>query len=71
MWHWGLQVIIVCSNDEPGLTLTYFTARSNFLHLACPVNTSQLNEELKRNVTAQQQLSSDPLEVCSDNDVAC
>ena len=36
-----------------------------------PVNTSQQNEELKRNVTAQHQLSSDPLEVCSDNDVAC
>ena len=37
----------------------------------CPVNTPQQNEELKRNVTAQHQLSSDPLEVCSDNDVAC
>ena len=37
----------------------------------CPVNTSQQNEEVKRNVTAQHQLSSDPLEVCSDNDVAC
>ena len=37
----------------------------------CPVNTSQQNEELKRNVTAQHQLSSDPLKVCSDNDVAC
>ena len=37
----------------------------------CPVNTSEQNEELKRNVTAQHQLSSDPLEVCSDNDVAC
>ena len=36
----------------------------------CPVNTSQQNEELKRNVTAQHQLSSDPLEVCSDNGVA-
>ena len=36
----------------------------------CPVNTSQQNEELKRNVTAQHQLSSAPLEVCSDNDVA-
>ena len=36
-----------------------------------PVNTSQQNEELKRNVTAQHQLISDPLEVCSDNDVAC
>ena len=37
----------------------------------CPVNTSEQNEELNRNVTAQHQLSSDPLEVCSENDVAC
>ena len=37
----------------------------------CPVNTSEQNEELKRDVTAQHQLSSDPLEVCSENDVAC
>ena len=22
--HWGLQPIIVCSNDEPGVTVTYF-----------------------------------------------
>ena len=29
MWHGGLQPIIVCSNDDPGVTLTYFTARSN------------------------------------------
>ena len=28
---WGLQPIIVCSNDEPGLTLNYFTARSNLV----------------------------------------
>ena len=24
----------VCSNDDPGLTLTYFTARSTFVRLA-------------------------------------
>ena len=24
--NWGLRPIIVCSNDDPGLTLTYFTA---------------------------------------------
>ena len=29
MKHRGLQPIIVCSNDDPGVTLTYFTARSN------------------------------------------
>ena len=31
MWHEGLQPIIVCSNDDLWLTLTYFTARSNFV----------------------------------------
>ena len=34
MWHRGLQPIIVCSNDDPGVTLTYFTARSNLVTLA-------------------------------------
>ena len=29
MYHRGLQPIIVCKNDEPGVTLTYITARSN------------------------------------------
>ena len=27
----GLQSIIVCTNDDPGVTLTYFTARSNLV----------------------------------------
>ena len=31
MKHWGLQPIIVCSNDDPGKTLTYFTASSNLV----------------------------------------
>ena len=29
MSHRGLQPIRVCSNDDPGVTLTYFTTRSN------------------------------------------
>ena len=37
----------------------------------CPVNTSQQNEEHDRNVTAEHHFISDPLEICSDNDVAC
>ena len=28
MYHWGLLAIKVCSNDDPEVTLTYFTARS-------------------------------------------
>ena len=31
MQHWGLQPIIDCSNDDPGLTMAYFTARSNLV----------------------------------------
>ena len=31
MLHWRLQHIIVCSNDDPRMTLTYFTARSNLV----------------------------------------
>ena len=27
----GARVLTNCSNDDPGLTLTYFTARSNFV----------------------------------------
>ena len=33
MLHRGLQPLIVCSNDDPRVTLTYFTARSNLLRL--------------------------------------
>ena len=31
MKHRGLQPIIVCSNDDPGVTLTYFKARSKLV----------------------------------------
>ena len=31
MHHWVLEYYQVCSNDDPGLTLTYFTARSNLV----------------------------------------
>ena len=34
MQHWVLEYYQVYSNDEPGLTLTYFTARSNFIPYA-------------------------------------
>ena len=29
--HWGLLPIIVCPNDDPGVTLTYFMAMSNLV----------------------------------------
>ena len=31
MQHWVLEYYQVCFNDAPGLTLTYFTARSQFV----------------------------------------
>ena len=34
MKHPRLLPIIVCSNNDPGVTLTYFTARSNLVTLA-------------------------------------
>ena len=32
--HWVLEYYQVGSNDDPGLTLTYFTARSNLVPYA-------------------------------------
>ena len=34
MQHWVLKYYQVCSNDDPGFTLTYFTARSNLVPYA-------------------------------------
>ena len=34
MQHWVLEYIQICSNDDPGLTLTYFTARPNLVPYA-------------------------------------
>ena len=34
MQHWVLEYYQVYSNDDPGLTLTYFTARSNMVPYA-------------------------------------
>ena len=34
MQHRELQPIINCSNDDPGVTLTFFTARSNLVTYA-------------------------------------
>ena len=34
MKHWVLEYYQVCANDDPELTLTYFTARSNLVPYA-------------------------------------
>ena len=31
MYHWGLKLYKLYINDDTGLTLTYFTARSNWV----------------------------------------
>ena len=31
MYHWGLKLYNLFINDDPGLTMTYFTARSNWV----------------------------------------
>ena len=41
MSHQGLLPIIVCSNDDPGVTLTYFTASLNFVTLAFSIGKSE------------------------------
>ena len=58
----------VAANDQSKDNKELFERESRAV---CPVNTSQQNQELDRNVTAQHHLSSDPLEICSDNDVVC
>ena len=34
MQHWGCGAYQICSNDDPRLTLTYLTSRSNLLPIA-------------------------------------
>ena len=34
MHHWVIDFYQVCSNDDPGLTLSYFIARSNLVPYA-------------------------------------
>ena len=34
MQHWMLEYYQFCSTDDPGLTLTFFTARSNLVPYA-------------------------------------
>ena len=34
MQHWGLEYYQVWSSDDPGLTLAYFTTRSNLVPYA-------------------------------------
>ena len=40
MWHWGLLPIIVCSNDDPGMTLTFFFGKVKFGNVCFSVRKS-------------------------------
>ena len=42
MLHWGLKLYKVYINDDPGLTLTYFTASSNWV--TCTVEWKNCNK---------------------------
>ena len=42
--HWGLGSIIYCSNDDPGLTLPYFTARSNSVNACFSIGEIENND---------------------------
>ena len=52
MYHRGLMPIIVCSNDDPGVTLTYFTVRSKFGNLGFSIGKSE-NSGFFRNYCSQ------------------
>ena len=47
MKHRRLRPIILCSNDKPGLTLTSFTARSNFATYAFSWDNVTMMDSLK------------------------
>ena len=51
MLHWGLLPIIVYINDDPGVTLTYFTTRSDLVTLAFSIGKSE-NSGFFRNIAA-------------------
>ena len=50
MLQWGLGPIIVCSNDDPRLTLTCFTARSNLVSLCFYVGKTVRKSLNRRNL---------------------
>ena len=51
MQHWVLEYYQVCLNDDPGLTWTYFTARSTFVSCALELIVYDLKVAQMREVT--------------------
>ena len=49
MQHLGLLTIIVDSNDDPGVTLTYFEARAKFRNLGFSLGKWENNGYLRTN----------------------
>ena len=54
MYYRGLQPIINCSNDDPGVTLTYFTARSNLVCYVPGVTRKELGNQIMTNYYSQE-----------------
>ena len=50
MQHWVLKCYQLCSNNDPGLTLTYYTARSNLVPYAFVWETVRTMEFAETNI---------------------
>ena len=59
MQHWMLEYYQVCSNDDPWLTLTYFTARSNLVPYASVREKGKANDFSKTIVVYGLKLATD------------
>ena len=46
MKHRGLQPIIICSNDNPGLTLTFFHGKDKFCSLGFSIGKSENSDRV-------------------------
>ena len=56
MKHHRCKSIIFCSMDNPGLTLTYFTARSNFAAFALILENVTLMDSLEKIASCDMEL---------------
>ena len=59
MHHWVLEYYQVCSNDDPGLTLTYFMARTNLVPYAFVLEKGKTMNFSETNVVCDLKLALD------------
>ena len=62
--HRVLEYYQVCSNDDPGLTLTYFTARSNMVLYAFVGEKGKAMDFSETIVVCDLKLATDDLSFC-------